>query len=264
MVDATHQLLAVLSFQILVVGALDAEIIAFLLVGHAKHEAGQFLIGMLAADLLFLDDAALVDATVEDDERLHLAQLGLRDVEGNLVVAILLGLAFGEESLPLGGVALREKPSHLTAQRVDVVGEKSRIHGLVVEIDVIQRNRGGHELAVARENVAARGFQRPHSVFALLGSFQQFAVVLGLHHDDLGDDGHAENQDQDIDQVGLHQCVGFRVGLHGFAVLEGSSFASRRFSGSVASFMPVPANFLANTDCFEASMMADFTWTYST
>ena len=80
MVDATHQLSTVLTSQVVVIGAFKAEEVALLLVGHAQHEAGEVFVGMLAANLLVDDEAVLVEATVEDDELLHLAQFRLCDV----------------------------------------------------------------------------------------------------------------------------------------------------------------------------------------
>ena len=109
MVDATHQLATVLASEIVVVGALKAEEIALLLVGHTKHEAGQVFIRMFTTDLLVDDEAILVKATVENHKLLHPAQFRLRDVECNFIVTVFLGHAFGEESLPLLRIALRKQ-----------------------------------------------------------------------------------------------------------------------------------------------------------
>ena len=104
--DPSHQLLPVYAFEVVVVGTFDAKIVTLFFVGHAEHEAGEFLVGAFAADFLLHDDATLVDAAVEDDEALHLAQFRLGDVERYLVVAVAFGHALGEESLPFVGVAL--------------------------------------------------------------------------------------------------------------------------------------------------------------
>ena len=60
MVDSSHQLAAVLTLEVVVVGTFQAEIIALTLVGHTEHEAGEVLIGMLALDFLFGDEATFV------------------------------------------------------------------------------------------------------------------------------------------------------------------------------------------------------------
>ena len=60
MVDPSHQLATVLALEVIVVGTFQAEIIAFAFVGHAEHEAGKVLVGMLALDFLFGDEAAFV------------------------------------------------------------------------------------------------------------------------------------------------------------------------------------------------------------
>ena len=115
MVDSAHQLPAVLSSEIVIVSALKTEKVALLLVGHAKHEASQILIGMFTPNFLFNDDASFVNTTVEDDKALHLAQLRLGDVQCYLVVTVFFGPAFGEESLPLGSITLGKQLSHLYA-----------------------------------------------------------------------------------------------------------------------------------------------------
>ena len=109
MVDAAHQLVAVDATEVFVVGAFDTEEIALFFVGHAEHEAGEFLEGTLAADLLLCDEAALIEALVEDDELLHLVVFGQGDVQSDFVVTVFLDHAFGEESLPLSGSAFWEE-----------------------------------------------------------------------------------------------------------------------------------------------------------
>ena len=148
MVYSSHQLPTVLPFEVVVVGAFDAEIVAFLFVGHAEHEAGEFLIGMVAADFLFGDDAAFEDALVENDELLHLTQFRLGDVQRDFIVTVLLGLAFGKEGLPLRGVSFREEAGHLAAERVDVFGKENGVDGFIVEVDVVKRDGDGHQLTV--------------------------------------------------------------------------------------------------------------------
>ena len=203
MVYPSHQLLSVLTFEEVVVGAFDTKIVAFLFVGHAEHEAGKFLIRMVAADFLFGDDAAFIDTAVKDDELLHLAQLRLRDVQGNSVMAVLFGLAFGKEGFPLSGVSFREETGHLAAERVDVFGKENRINSFIVEENIVKWNGNSHQLAVGREDVAARSLQGPDTIFALLGTFEQLFVVLGLHEDNLRDDGDTEDKNEDINQIGL-------------------------------------------------------------
>ena len=84
MVDSAHQLPAVLSSEIVIVSALKTEKVALLLVGHAKHEASQILIGMFTPNFLFNDDASFVDTTVEDDKALVLSFANSRSFLSNL------------------------------------------------------------------------------------------------------------------------------------------------------------------------------------
>ena len=186
----------VLPAQVIIVGAFKTEIVALFLVDHANHEARQFLVGSGAAYLLGCHDAALVFATVENDELLHFPVFREGDVACNEVMAVLFGLAFSEVFLPFLGVAFGEEVGHLLAKRVDVVGQKDGVDGLVVEKDIEQGDGGGHQLAIAGEDVATRGFQLPDAVFALLGQFDEFLAVAGLHHDDFHDDGDAEDEDE--------------------------------------------------------------------
>ena len=262
-VDSTHQLSAVLSSEVIVVSALKTEKVALLLVGHAKHKTGQILIGMFTSDLLFDNDATFVDTTVEDDKALHLAQFRLGDVQCYLVVTVLFGLAFGEESLPLRSVTLGKQLSHLYAKRIDIISQDNRVDCLVIEKDIVERDGGCHQLPVGRKDVTTRSFQSIDTVFALLGKLHQLLIVLGLHHDDFRDDGDAKDKDEEINQIGLPKRIGFRIN-HGSSFFSGSTFMLIRFRGSVASFSPVPCSLLTSTDCFEASIMADFTWMYST
>ena len=149
MVDSSHEFAPILTFEVVVVSTFQAEIVALLFVGHAKHEAGEFFVGLVAAQFLLVDDAATVGTQSEDDELLHLAEVGLRDVQCNLIVAVLFSDAFGEESLPLGWGSLGQQLRHLNAERVDVFGQIGRVDGFIVEKDIVDGDGGGHQLTVA-------------------------------------------------------------------------------------------------------------------
>ena len=152
--NPTHQLSAVLSSEVVIVCALKTEKVALLLVGHAKHKTGQILIGMFTSNLLFDNDTTFVDTTVKDDKTLHLAQFRLGNVQCYLIVTVLFGLAFGEESLPLGSITLRKQLCHLYAKRIDVFGQNNRVNCLVIEKDIIERDGGCHQLPISRKDVA--------------------------------------------------------------------------------------------------------------